>query len=100
MRIYCYRLLPIDFWPGTFPYESSNDEAARLFELSKRIARDKLGWPGDIREGPYLFSLPDVPSCQVGLAWKEDNGGTTYVFSPRPLPWLMEFADAWAVVDA
>jgi len=26
----------------------------------------------------------------MGLAWKQDNNGTTFICSPVPLPWLGE----------
>jgi hypothetical protein len=50
----------------------------------------KVGWDGDIREGPFIFLLPDVEHGEMkfGFIWKQDNDGITFIASPFPLPWV------------
>lgn len=97
--LYCYELSPIDWWAGSLPFEMylmtlhDPDEVQAAYALlneAKRLATLK-GWEGDMREGPYVFALPPSDgycNFDVGIAFKQDNNGQTYVTSPRPLPWL------------
>jgi hypothetical protein len=58
-------------------YESAT-EAARAF-----------GWDGQFLGEPYVFTLPNPDAMQFGLVWTQpDETLTTFVVSPRPLPWL------------
>lgn len=80
-------------WVNTFnlrtpPTEWAAYEAFRnqAYELAK-----KVGWEGDIREGPYIAGLPTHETADDGhimIAWKQDNNGDTFVVSPYKLPWL------------
>lgn len=109
-----YRLAPIDFWVGwnhkndlfreitteELAYEFRDiEEWNWLWAVASALAR-RIGWEGDIREGPYVSMLPNAgcdPECSVLIAWKQDNNGTTFIASPYRLPWLedgyVEFVD-------
>ena len=76
----------------------SYDAGRAILPLAMALASPSLRrvWGGDIRTGEtiYVFALP--PSGQecgmdVGFVWKQDNNGTTFVLSPRRLPWLDEY---------
>jgi hypothetical protein len=110
--IHVYHLnTPIDFWTG---WRTENEFLAHLAvycadsgmasgvtdeigeytefrQTAMELAHD-IGWDGDIRKGeggPYVTALPNEDcTVQLVLAWKSDNNGTTFVASPRPLPWL------------
>jgi len=122
--LYCYRALPIDLWHGALtakaliaelPDESSphvplRGESSpkniaqflrRVTELEKRAHEGfkKLGWEGDIREGPYFFCLPGETQLALGYMLKQDNNGTTFVASPHPLPWVADQSDTVVVQD-
>ena len=95
----CYELPPVDWWQGCVGFdaylESLTDrnqrrEARELLATAEMLAAEE-GWEGDVTEGPYIFALPPADgynTFSVGVAWKQDNNGTTYVVSPQPLPWL------------
>lgn len=65
-----------------------------LFRLAMECSRavSKLPgctWDGDIRDkNLYVFALPDDGGTRLGLVWKQDDNGTTFVCSPVELPWL------------
>jgi hypothetical protein len=100
-----YHLDPIDFWDGwtseydylrklftEYPNNNCGQIAAYIGLRAKaeRMAL-KAGWDGDIREGVFVSALPPTDgrdSCPIMLAWKQDNNGETFVYSPWPLPWL------------
>jgi hypothetical protein len=110
-NLFFYRISPIDNWIGWVPIEDlllqeplpggtlmdgrywphdPNDVMQRL-NKAKIIARRRLGWEGDIREGPYVCPLPmNDYGFEYLIAWKQDNNGTTFVVSPCALPWLEE----------
>jgi len=93
---------PIDFWEGWLteaeylehlikggPFSgdykwSQIGEYFRLRIKAEEIACT-IGWEGDTRQGPFITALPPD---DIIVAWKHDNNGDTFVFSPRPLPWL------------
>ncbi len=65
------------------PYEKMKQHALQ-------IAR-KVGWEGDIREGPFIAGLPTDKGGEDGkvmIAWKQDNNGDTFIVSPIRLKWL------------
>lgn len=102
-----YAVTPIDFWTGwqrpadlfrARVYEGSGEshdpaEWAALWAEAKALAA-RIGWAGDIREGPFVTVLPERPgaggTAPVVIAWKQDRGGLTFVASPFPLPWIEE----------
>ena len=59
------------------------------FDSARKLARVR-GWEGDYRAGnePRVFWLPAESEFLYGFVWKQDNNGTIFVVSPRPLPWL------------
>lgn len=108
--MFIYETSPQDYFDGMVPLcdaiynsgenEGSNDTAWRIihFVIScvYKVARAKSFWEGDIRGNDiYLFSLPDPDNAMVrmGLVWKQDNNGSTYICSPVEIPWLKEYRD-------
>lgn len=99
-----YRLSPIDFWDGWLTEEGylrqlMDDACCATANLASYVRQRcraetmarSCGWGGDMREGPYISALPsdcEGGSCEVMIAWKQDNNGETFVYSPYPLPWL------------
>ena len=99
---YVYVLGPIDWWRAwtsldTPPVEHYRDENDRVRERHHRQAllehatarfRD-AGWDGDVRLGPFFAGLPthDVTG-EVMVGLKQDNNGTTFIWSPNELPWV------------
>jgi hypothetical protein len=96
MIVYCVPTL--DLWSG---WQKSEDvfklrvfddgtahDASRCGAKFKDLAV-KVGWEGDIREGPFVAVLPDEGGVlsPVIIAWKQDNNGTTFVASRYLLPW-------------
>jgi hypothetical protein len=102
-----YRLDPIDWWGGwtsEFDYlrglftdeyaDDNRDQIADYISLRAKAERMalKAGWEGDIRGGEvFVSALPPNKigsACPIMIAWKQDNNGETFVYSPWPLPWL------------
>jgi hypothetical protein len=58
------------------------------YEAATEAAR-AFGWDGQFMEGPHVFTLPNADSMQFGLVWTQpDDRLTTFIVSPRRLPWL------------
>jgi hypothetical protein len=109
--LHVYQVGPIDWWGGWTPlpellarpnaiddpWPHSGRSMQARWEFAQTIARH-LGWPGDIRQGPFACPLPngDIDCGEYLIAWKEDNNGTTYVASPYRLPWLEGGNNRWA----
>lgn len=78
-----------------YPHIIDNYELLKIvvtcaFVVSKKGSH----WEGDIRgEDIYLFSLPDPDNCseKIGIVWKQENNGTTFICSPVELPWLSNY---------
>jgi hypothetical protein len=101
--MYAYSLAPIDVWAGWVKQETFKSEIGIVFqgedvsgaladyesrlEEAKGLA-EKLGWEGDIKEGPYIAALPSEKGGSYLIAWKQDNKDATFLFSPFELPWL------------
>lgn len=119
MKLYCYHIMPIDHWDGMrtaqqviedavkrmvgagfddgeiwtrFDIEMVRDACNSMIRLLKlaAIGFRRVGWEGDMREGPFFFSMPGEVNTLMGVALKQDNNGGTFVGSPVPLPNLME----------
>lgn len=106
--IYIYEIPPIDhLWeclPTTAGYlQTVRDKIGlrewfqlrdeiKSFSLRSSDIAIKAGWEGDFREGcsPRVFFLPGDTCFEIGLVWKQDNNGTTFVASPRRLDYLNE----------
>lgn len=111
-QFHFYAISPIDFWGGGAMsvanyvlYEPGICQGGRCAplhpwrQLEYLVAVTKMfnefhdvflamGWEGDIRDGPYVMSIPDQPSCAMAYAIKQDNNGDTFVASTIPLPHL------------
>jgi hypothetical protein len=111
---YAYRGGPIDWWVGWQRYsdaiagkypdggENPKDDVrlwSRSFELARgqaQVAFARLGWDMNLRYGDlFVTAAPyshDDSSVFDGIiiAAKQDNNGTTFVWSPFPLPWLLD----------
>lgn len=111
MKYYGYITTPIDFWNGWTLFDdhiaglvrriragdvqesvAAADELGTAYAMlsSARWLAACLGWKGDMREGPYISGIPvsDGAGSCMALAFKQDQGGWTYVASDGPLPWL------------
>jgi hypothetical protein len=105
--MFVYARMTIDFWAGWLEEAEYKNQLPRRFytpediknalakyesflEKGKGLAA-KVGWEGDMRDGPYVAGLPKPASGrdgQVMVAWKQDNNGDTFIVSPLRLPWL------------
>jgi hypothetical protein len=76
-----------EFLHGVEGYYSADFWA--IWEQVQQVARSR-GWDGTLRETPRVFFLPDPDPGEFacGFVWKQDNNGTTFVVSPKRLPWL------------
>jgi hypothetical protein len=100
-----YELAPIDHWSGWIDlnthdaskFASPYDDAAAFGQMvdamldeAKFLAETKLGWEGDVHQGPFLSSLPydQGGHCEPMIGWKQSNNGTTYIASLSPLDYL------------
>lgn len=84
MKLYCYEMAPIDFWWGALTakqlldtaemqdVESLANRARFLAEIQSaaHLGFKKLGWEGDIREGPFFFAIPTEISMDLGYCLK------------------------------
>lgn len=110
--MFAYSRAPIDFWPGWLKedaylaglgnvYRAEGEVESAIEHYNRQKARafflaGKVGWEGDVREGPFIAGLPtDEPGedGKVMIAWKQDNNGDTFVVSPLRLNWLENRAD-------
>lgn len=65
-----------------------------LAELEKEMKTLKE-WEGDIRNKEiYVFAVPDEMETSIGLVWKQDNNGTTFIISPVELPHLQKYMES------
>lgn len=62
----------------------------KAWDEARELAKAN-GWEGDFRGSPYVFWLPDEVEFLYGFAWKQDNNGSTFIISPKPLPHLNAF---------
>jgi len=122
VRLCVYRISYIDFWSGwshahdrvriDFSPEPgmlcddlriTQNEWESRWCLAKYLA-GKVGWEGDIREGPYVAGLPvasgpdkdDFTNSEFLIGWKQDNNGRTFIASPVELPWLKDTCEDWS----
>lgn len=111
MYVYCGN--PIDFWTGwmteaeylatletvDFDGNPTNEGLAAYYTRlgAAQVLAKRVGWEGDMRQGPFVSGLPtpDSPNSEFLIGWKQDNNGTTFVASPYELPWLSK---DWACV--
>lgn len=97
--MYVYAGCPIDFWSGWMPEAeylaalaaNEEDQATYYMRLgAAQVLAKRLGWEGDMRQGPFVSGLPapDSPYSEFLIGWKQSNNGTTFIASPYELPWL------------
>lgn len=104
--MFAYARAAIDFWPGWLAEEQFLDQLKAIYtsddaekatgeyeelKQSAFLLAKKVGWEGDIREGPFVAGLPTDMIANDGkimIAWKQDNNGDTFVVSPIKLAWL------------
>lgn len=106
--MFIYQIAPIDLWWGVHTLKSLKKQLKKLhgpkditrhiimndlevfMENCKEEVKKAVGsyWDGDVREGPFVFSIPYDVEMKLGFAWKQDNNGTTYVCSPVELTHL------------
>ncbi len=61
--------------------------AIRAFFTASKVVGGS--WEGDVRSGEFkIFAVPGEISSKVGILWKQQNNGCTFVFSPVVMPWL------------
>ena len=110
--MFIYETDPLDYFDGMVPLDEAiqkraNDDTTPpgwgigineiihfIMFCAYKVAKKKTFWEGDIRgNNIYLFSLPDPDSVssRLGLIWKQDNNGTTFICSPVEIPWLKEY---------
>ena len=105
--MFIYQTAPVDFFAGMLPIayaaekmreELGNEEVFKLIRLamdcSRAVSLAKGSyWEGDIRGFDlFVFALPDPDATppHIGLTWKQENNGTTYICSPVALPWISD----------
>ncbi len=66
---------------------SNSKHFLEAWESAKAVASIH-GWEGDFREDPSVFWLPSEGDFDYAFAFKQENDGTTFIVSPRALPWL------------
>ena len=104
-----YETPPVDFFAGLMPLtdyiKNTNSEEnnglciSSLFKLAMYCARAVAiakgnTWEGDIRgEDLYVLAIPDPDASppRLGLIWKQDNNGTTFICSHVEIPWISEY---------
>jgi hypothetical protein len=77
---------------------TSSSKVARLTTFSAHLVLLQqfyaAGWEGDIREGHFFAGLPVRPGEDPGeviVGLKQDNNGTTFIWSPFELSWLADY---------
>lgn len=100
-----YSIGIIDHWNGwqnpkrVFRAASKDTEDGRTWADWEKLWTEaqwlagRLGWEGDVRQGPYVAVVPNRPDefweCSVIIGWKQDNNGSTFIASERfALRWL------------
>lgn len=85
---FVYAVTPIDFdWERLGPCTLNSVPESAL------AAARGLGWEGDVRGndcGTFMLPDPDSNEFRQGYVWKQENNGTCFIVSPRPLAYLEE----------
>lgn len=72
---------------GLLSFDYTVNDFLKDWEEAKSSAYEH-GWEGDCRQGPSIFWLPDETGFSYGFVFKQDNNGTTFIVSPKRLPWI------------
>jgi hypothetical protein len=109
-KMFVYMVPPIDYWQGWIAerefltsyvqdrtYEDIEWTAHRIkaysaFREGALALAKRMGWEGDIHDGPYVAAVP-AGDCESDfmIAWKQCSNGDTFIVSPFWLPWLEEW---------
>lgn len=104
-NLFFYETPPLDVFDGLVRLDKAmelfTDCGSVIKELTTIAMRAAVtsevvssSWEGDIRGGEmYFFALPDPENncTRIGVVWKQDNNGTTFIHIPVELPWLAEY---------
>jgi hypothetical protein len=71
------------------PIQTLLDFVEKGFKAAKQV-----GWEGDARGNIYVWFLPNEYEPMLGLVWKQENNGDTFIVSPVRLPWAEKVANA------
>lgn len=111
ITLYCYQLdAALDFeWETLFTLQelakrSKSDnphQFLKRLELLAMAVFTDMGMGGLRKgEGPGFFMVPlEESGFGYGFAAKEDNNGTTYIATPRELPWLAQASNEQRTVE-
>ena len=105
--MFIYQTDPIDFFDGAVPISEAGERMVAIpggyglfnlirlaMECSRAVAlAGGSYWEGDIRgQDLYVFGIPDPgeSAFRLGLMWKQDNNGSTFICSPVALPWISD----------
>ena len=99
IKLYTYALGPIDYWEGwwssvedmmTAPYHDVaywGPDTVRERVWAAEDAARAAGWEGDGKARVTVIPMQDVV-CEIVIAIKQANNGTTFIVSPVEMPWL------------
>jgi len=76
---------------GSFAEDGDREFKQTLDTAMNRIAvhlLDDFRWEGDGRWLVAVLPDPETCDCTVMFSVKQSNNGTTFIVSPRELPWL------------
>ena len=109
-KMFFYQTAPVDFFSGMVRAEdyikhlqmehSGSDADKQVSDFIKHVMYCTRAvslalnsyWEGDVRGNDlYVFQIP-YPSCgneiPLGVMWKQDNNGDSYICSPVKLDWI------------
>jgi hypothetical protein len=89
MIVHC--LGPIDDWDDWTEYVPEDECDVREFAEACYLA-SRLGWEGDINQGPFITAMLRPSGDRSGgaraIAFKQHNNGATFVATYCTMPWL------------
>ena len=94
-----YHSAPIDHWFGALDMRQLlaalqhhftpgiSEAADRLKALNAMVEESgphwkKLGWEGDVQDGPFFFAVPGDGGMRFGCIIKQSNNGNCFIASP------------------
>lgn len=106
MEGFVYELPPIDWWIGWTLAKTikadrdaletgANGEIVKALRTALKEILERTSWEGDFGEGPRVIGLPHENEPEFSLlvvGFKQQNNGTTFIWSPVQLPWLAKWA--------
>jgi len=87
-KSWLYTIPPIDDFTGVFSLEHTTNRTFMecLSEAISDFQFADIHWTSTTQE--FIFALPGDHGTALGVIIKEQDNGTTYVWSPIPLPHL------------